>query len=130
MRHTNGTSWRRGLYRSRDGVILGVCKGIADHLDLSVFWVRVILVVVSVCTLTFPFWIIAYFVAAVLMKPEPVIPFETESDREFYDSYVSSRKMAIHRLKRTYDSLDRRIRRIESIVTSRDFSWEKRLQEE
>jgi phage shock protein C len=74
--------------------------------------------------------IITYFVAAILMKPEPVIPFETESDREFYDSYVSSRSMAIHRLKRTYESLDRRIRRIESIVTSRDFSWDQRLNED
>jgi phage shock protein C len=29
-----------GLYRSRNGAILGVCRGIAEHFDLSVFWVR------------------------------------------------------------------------------------------
>ena len=51
------------------------------------------------------------------------------SSREFYDSYASSRSMAIHRLKRTFESLDRRIRRMESIVTSGDFNWDERLKE-
>jgi phage shock protein C len=42
---------------------------------------------------------------------------------------MSSREMGIHRLKRTYDNLDRRIRRMESIVTSKDYSWDKRLEQ-
>jgi len=37
--------------------------------------------------------------------------------------------MALHRLKRTFDNLDRRIQRIESIVTARDYDWERRLRE-
>lgn len=73
--------------------------------------------------------VIAYLVAALLMKPEPMVPFQTEADREFYDSYMSSREMGVHRLKRTYDNLDRRIRRMESIVTSKDYSWDKRLEQ-
>ena len=76
-------------------------------------------------------WPIAvlYFLAALLMKPEPVLPLQTEEEQEFYDSYASSRRMALHRLKRTYDNLDRRIQRIESIVTSREYDWERRLNE-
>ena len=124
-----GPAWKRALYRSRSGMILGVCKGVADHLDFSVFWMRVIVVAVSLFTLSFPIAIVVYFVAALLMKPEPVVPFETEADREFYDSYTTSPPMAVHRLKRIYDSLDRRIRRIETIVTSRDFNWDTRLKE-
>jgi len=128
MTYPNGT-WRRTLYRSRDGVVLGVCKGIADYLQFPVFWLRLGLILLAILPMGMgiPPVVIGYFVAAILMKPEPVVPFANESDREFYESYVSSRKMAISRLKRTYDSLDRRIRRIESIVTSRDFSWEHRL---
>ena len=61
------------------------------------------------------------------MKPEPVLPLQTEDDEEFYNSFASSRRMAIHRLKRTFDHLDRRIQRIESIVTARDFDWDSRL---
>jgi phage shock protein C len=37
--------------------------------------------------------------------------------------------MALHRLKRTYDNLDRRIQRMESIVTSREYDWDRRLNE-
>lgn len=126
-RRRNG-EWQRGLYRSRRGVILGVCRGLAEHLDFSVFWMRVIVAVVSF--FTFPFSVVAYFIVAILMKPEPVVPFESISDREFYDSYAASRPLALHRLRQTYESLDRRICRIESIVTSRDFDWEKRLNEQ
>jgi len=122
-----GPQWKRGLYRSRHGMILGVCRGLAEYLDFSVFWMRVITVILAF--FTFPFSIIVYFIVALLIKPEPMVPFETEADREFYDSYTGSPSMAVHRLKRTYEALDRRIRRVESIVTSRDFNWEDRLNE-
>lgn len=118
----------RGLYRARDGAIFGVCKGVADYLDFSVGWTRVLAVVVTFFT---GIWlgIGLYILAALLMKPEPVLPLETEDDEEFYNSYVASRSMALHRLKRTFDQLDRRIQRMESIVTARDYDWEQRLNE-
>ena len=115
MRNHN-QRWEKGLYRSRRGLFFGVCKGLAEHLEFPVFWMRVIWIAVALFTVALPV-IIAYFIAAILMKPEPVVPFESEADREFYDSYVSSRSMGIRRLKRSYDNLDSRIQRIESIVT-------------
>jgi len=116
----------RTLYRSRNGMILGVCKGIADHLDFPVFWMRVLTLVLLFFTGIFPV-VVLYFLAGILMKPEPVLPLEDDFDKEFYHSYVSSRPMALHRLKRTFDSLDRRIRRMEDIVTAKDYDWEHRL---
>jgi phage shock protein C len=89
---------------------------------------RVIAVVLLFISGIWPM-VIVYFVAALLMKPEPILPLETEEEQEFYDSYASSRRMALHRLKRTYDNLDRRIQRIESIVTSREYDWDRRLNE-
>jgi len=124
----NRNEERPPLYRARDGVIFGVCKGIARHLDFPVFWMRVITAIAFVLTGIWPI-LIAYIVGALVMKPEPVIPFETEDDQEFYNSYVSSRSMALGRLKRTFDNLDRRIRRMEDIVTARDYDWESRLHE-
>jgi len=123
-----GPTWQRALYRSRSGMIFGVCKGLANYLDTNVTIVRLGALLCLFFTGFVPM-IVIYTVAAILMKPEPVVPFETEADREFYDSYTSSRTMAIHRLKRTYENLDRRIQRIESIVTARDFSWDSRLKE-
>jgi len=128
MTRDSGPAWQRGLYRSRQGILFGVCRGLAEHLDFSVFWMRALWVGIGFLTTFVPI-VVAYFVAALLMKPEPIVPFQTEADREFYDSYMSSREMGIHRLKRTYDNLDRRIRRMESIVTSKDYSWDKRLEQ-
>ena len=115
-----------GLYRSRNGIILGVCRGVAEYFDFSVFWARTIAFILFLFS---GFWPIAalYFIAALLMKPEPVIPIQNEDQQEFYDSYVYSRKGATDRLKRRYDNLDRRIQRMEHTVTAREFDWDQRL---
>ena len=117
---------QRTLYRSRKGVILGVCAGVAEYMNFSLFWMRVIALL---CLIFSGFWPVtcAYFLAALLMKPEPVRPLVDEDDREFYNSYATSRGMAVHRLKRAFDSLDRRIQRMENVVTSRDYDWDRRL---
>ena len=68
---------RRGLYRSRDGVLLGVCRGVAEYFDLSVFWVRMAVVIVFLLS---GFWPVLgiYLAAALLMRPSPVRPNENE----------------------------------------------------
>lgn len=119
---------RKGLYRARDGAIFGVCKGVARYLDVSVFWTRVAVLVIFFLSGLWPL-VMLYILAALLMKPEPVLPLETAEDTEFYHTYVTSRSAALHRLKRTYDNLERRIRRIEDIVTNTEYDWERRLNE-
>ena len=103
-----------------------MCRGFAEYFDFSVFWTRAIVVIVFFLS---GFWPITglYFLAALLMKPEPVIPIETDDHQEFYDSYVHSRHGAVDRLKRRFDRLDRRIRRMEDSVTTREFDWDRRL---
>jgi len=115
-----------GIYRARNGVFLGVCKGIADYFDLSVFWVRLALVIVFIFS---GFWPVigVYLVAAFFMKPKPVKPIESEEEREFYDSYVHSPKTAAQRLRKKFEELDRRIRRMEDKVTGREYEWERRF---
>lgn len=113
-------------YRSRNGIFFGVCRGLADYFDFSAFWMRVICVAAFIVSGFFPV-VIAYVLAAMLMKLEPVLPLENDGDREFYNSYSASRPMALSRLRSTFDSLDRRIQRIESIVTDREYDWDQRL---
>lgn len=122
----NDRTTRNGLYRSREGSLLGVCKGIADYFDFSVFWIRMVAVICLIFTGLWPVTGL-YFLAALLMKPEPVVPIETDGEEEIYDSYISSRTRAIRRLKRRYDALERRICRMEGTVTGREFDWERRL---
>ena len=107
-------------------MIFGVCKGIAEYLDFSVIWTRIIALGILFFTGMWPI-VGLYILAALLMKPEPILPLQSEDDQEFYNSYVSSRAMALRRLKRTYDNLNRRIQRLEDIVTAREYDWERRL---
>lgn len=116
----------RRLYRSRNGRIFGVCKGLAEYFDLSVRGVRIAAVVLLIMTGFWPI-VLVYAVAALIMKPEPVAPLKDEYEEEFYDSYVNSRAGAINRLKQVFDRLDRRIRRMEDIVTQREYDWDRRF---
>lgn len=115
-----------GIYRARNGVFLGVCKGVAEYFDLSVFWLRIALIVVFIFS---GFWPVigVYLVAAFFMKPKPVKPIESEEEREFYDSYVHSPKTAAQRLRKKFDELERRIRGMEDKVTGREYEWERRF---
>ena len=125
MKNYNGLS-RGGLYRSRNGVIFGVCRGLAEHFDFSVFWARAIAVIFLLFSGLWPA-IGLYLIAALLMKPAPVIPINNEAEQEFYDSYTSSRHLAALRIKKRYENLENRIRRMEHIVTTREFGWDEKL---
>lgn len=118
----------RKLYRARNGRIFGVCKGFAKYFDVPLGLVRMGAVLALFFTGFTPV-IVVYLVLAFVLKLEPVIPIETAEDEEFYNSYTGSREMAILRIKRVYDGLDRRIQRMEAIVTARDYDWDRRLNE-
>ena len=117
---------RGGIYRSRDGAIFGVCRGMAEHFDFSVFWARAIAIMFLLFSGIWPA-IGLYLIAALIMKPAPVIPIKNEAEQEFYDSYTSSRHLATLRIKRRYENLENRIRRMEHIVTAREFDWDNKL---
>ena len=116
-----------GLYRSRKGAIFGVCRGLAAYFDFSLFWVRTIAVTILILT---GIWPVAglYVLAAIMMKPEPVIPIAAEDEQEFYDSYTGNRHRAVQRLRKRFDRLDRRIRNMEHIVTAPEYDWDNRMQ--
>ncbi len=122
-------SWRHnrmaGLYRSRNGAIFGVCRGVAEYFDLSTGWIRFFTVLAFILT---GFWPVGflYLVMALIMKPAPVITPMNEAEEEFYDSYADSRRNALNRLNHTFDGLERRLQRIEDTVTSREFQWQTR----
>ncbi|MFP4315901.1 MAG: envelope stress response membrane protein PspC [Desulfovibrionales bacterium] len=117
---------RGPIYRSRKGMIFGVCKGIARYFGISVFWFRMFVIIMGLITGIWPL-LGLYVLAALILKPEPVKPIEAEDEEEFYQSYAASRTMAVHRLKRKFESLERRIRRLEDVVTSREYDWDRRF---
>jgi phage shock protein PspC (stress-responsive transcriptional regulator) len=68
-----------GFYRSRHGIFLGVCEGIARRLDWSPWGLRLLMIVLQ-CTI-FPFAILVYFALALVMRREPVERFESMHGR-------------------------------------------------
>ena len=112
----------QGIYRSRKGVFMGVCRGLADHFNFSIFWFRFIAVVLFMFTGFWPVGVM-YIVAGLILKVEPVSPLHDEKDQEFYDTYTHSRESAIQRIRRKFENIERRIQQMEHTVTSKEFNW-------
>lgn len=117
----------RTLYRSRRGWIFGVCQGIAEYAEIPVFWVRFAAVIALLFTGFWPM-VLIYIVAAIFLKPAPVIEFTDDEDWDFYQTYTADRKRALLRLKKRCEVLDRRTRRMENVVTKREYDWDRRFQ--
>lgn len=64
-----------GLYRSRDGMIAGVCAGLAEYFDFSVFWTRAIAVGLFLCSGIWPV-LVVYVIAALMMKKSPYVRWD------------------------------------------------------
>lgn len=117
----------RSLYRNRNGVIFGVCSGIADRFDLSVMWLRVLVVATTFLTGIAP-GVIIYVIAALVLKPEPDRAYlGRDYEREMGASFSGSKSEALNRLKGKLERLERRTRDMENVVTDREFDWERRL---
>ena len=110
------------LYRSRRGLFFGVCRGVAERLDISVFWTRVVTLVAFVVT---GFWPVgaAHLLAALLLKREPG-RWEPPYRRYARDAQYGAARACRH----AADSLDARLRRVEAAAEEGD-DWEARLRD-
>lgn len=115
-----------GLYRSRDGLVFGVCKGIADSRGFSVTITRILALAILIFSAIVPF-VIGYIILAIVLKPEPIPRLEDWERDESEITPSQSRGEALRSLKNTFDRLDNRVRQMESRVTEKDFDWEQRL---
>lgn len=116
----------RKLYRSRDGIILGVCKGVADFLGIPVLWVRIATLLTLIFTGFFPVAAV-YIIAGIILSKEPPLTPQNQAENNFYSSYQNSRTSALRNIKSRIDRLHTRVQRMESQVTSQDPTWEERL---
>ena len=78
----------RRLYRSKNGEIMGVCKGIAEWRDYPVDTIRLIFILVAIFTAIAPCLII-YFALGLIL---PVNPYEeSEGSRSYKDGRKEKR---------------------------------------
>jgi phage shock protein C len=115
-----------GLYRSRDGLVFGVCKGIADSRGFSVTVTRIFALAIMIFSWVVPF-LIGYIALAIFLKQAPAPRFDNWDEEKFDDTLAYSRGAALKSLKSSFDRLNDRIRNMESRVTDKDFDWDERL---
>jgi len=115
-----------GLYRSRDGWVFGVCKGIADSRGFSVTVTRIFALAIMIFSWVVPF-LIGYIAPAIFLKQAPAPRYDDWDEEKFDDTLAYSRGAALKSLKSSFDRLDDRIRNMESRVTDKDFDWDERL---
>ena len=110
---------KRGLYRSRHGMVFGVCRGIAERLDVSVFWTRILVLVAFIFSGFWPIGAI-YLLLALLLKKEPVGM-----------AYVrhSGVSHTADRCRHAEGSLDERMQRMQSTMNHDMHRWDMRLHE-
>lgn len=111
----------RRLYRSPDGIILGVCAGIADYYDMPPWAVRILFIILCMAVVSLPLMVIIYIVLGLTMKMRPDGRMERGYAR---GGAGASREEAVGLLRRRFESLDQRLQRLESIVTKPTFGLE------
>lgn len=110
------------IQRAPDGMLLGVCKGIARSRELPVTAVRLAAVAL---TMVMGFWpgIALYILAAALM--EAAAPQGEPSGEHVPDS-PAERARLMRDMKERILRLDKRIQRMEDQVVRPDFQWDSR----
>lgn len=111
---------RKRLMRSRDGVIFGVCGGLAERYDLNPWGVRLVVVLLSLPLM--PWSLLAYVAMGLMLKKAPGLG-AGEALRE-PDGWTATEIPNGNVLRRIEDralSLDQRLQRLESAVTRPSF---------
>lgn len=116
----------KGLYRSRNGWIFGVAKGLADGSGFPVWFVRVAFIFFALFTQVVP-TVVVYIILAIVLRQEPVLEFDSEEEREFYNTYGNNRRPALDRMRSILEKLDKRVQRLENAVTDPEKDWDRRF---
>jgi phage shock protein C len=115
------------LYRSRRGMIFGVCQGIADWKGINAGYIRLSLVILTVFTGFFPFGLL-YLIAAFFLPVEPAYKEKRSSYRR---SHV---KKGFYDLKQEFDDLASRFNGVDRTSTcstgsGNERDWDRRFKD-
>lgn len=119
----------RNLYKDPvNGVIFGVCAGIADYFDLNRSVVR--LVAFLGLLLFTPTAFFLYIGAAFILKKKSSTLYDSEEKASFWRKMRRSPRETSTKLRRRFLHLDRRLQQMEAYVTSPRFQIDRALKEE
>lgn len=105
--------------RPQDGYISGVCAGVAIHFNIPVVWVRLAVIFGAFFTGFFP--VICAYAALSIVLEQDLGPAARQSSSEQPDA---------DDVRILYDSLEERLKRLESYLTSTEYDWNRKYRNE
>ncbi len=112
---------QRRFYRRKDkAMIAGVCAGLADYFGFNLKATR-LLAVISLLMAT-PVTLLAYFGAVFLVPAAPDVRVRPGADEDFRRAVRAAPSQTLADVRRRFQSLERRLARLERYVTSPRFN--------
>ena len=112
------------LYRDdENGIIAGVCAGIADYFGTNRTLVRA-LAVLSLVMFTIP-TTVAYLAAAYFLERKPARQYRSDDEQQFWRSMHRSPRDTLGSVRARFRALDQRIQAMEVYLTSRKFDLDR-----
>lgn len=128
-RHRNESTLapRNRLYRdSENGVIFGVCAGLADYFGFDLKITRIIVAVGAL--FFFPTVPIIYLILGLLLDDVPRPPRRRKhEDYELRRRVRSEPHATLRSVRHRFRELDRRLQRLEKYVTSRKYNLQREI---
>ncbi len=123
----NGRPPYRRLYRDKqNGVLCGVCAGIADFFGFDVTATRVLTVVLQ---FLFPATFLAYLLMCFLIPKKPAEIYRDKTEEEFWKSVRTSPVATVASVRHKMREIDARMQRMERYVTSPGFNLDKEFRD-
>jgi len=117
----------RRLYRDKEnGMLCGVCAGIADYFGFDLTATRVLTVVLQ---FMFPATFLVYIVMCMLLPKKPREMYEDREEEQFWSSVRKSPMATVASVRHTMRELDAKLQRMERYVTSPGFGLEREFRE-
>ncbi|GHC92188.1 envelope stress response membrane protein PspC [Novosphingobium pokkalii] len=111
------TAARTRFYRDKaNGKFMGVCAGIADYTGVDVLWVRLAVVVGTLCGLGFlP---IIYFGLGFLAEKKPAALYVDRQEQKFWQGVRQSPARSAREVRASLRDIDRRLAEVEHFYVS------------
>jgi phage shock protein C len=114
------------LYRAKEnGMLTGVCAGLANYFGLNRKGLRLIVAVSTV--FFFPFVVPAYIILTILLPVQPRDLYIDENQEKFWRGVSMAPTDVFSSLSHRFKELDLRLQKMETYVTSREFEIDREL---
>ncbi|WMN60429.1 envelope stress response membrane protein PspC [Pseudoalteromonas xiamenensis] len=122
---------RRELFRDpRRGKIAGVCAGLSDYFNMELWLVRILFI--TAVLLSGPFFVVIYVACWFILDRQPAEFTQHVPKEELHEERVNVKfkvwqkgeppRQALYELKDRFTRLDGRIQKLETYVTSPEFT--------